>query len=570
MEARPWHQHYDPQVPASLRYEEVTLPQFLHRTASRVPQAPALAFLNARLTYRELTDDVDRLAAAMAHLGIKARMRVAIHLPNTPQAVIAYYAALSLGAHVVLTNPVYTAREIEHQWNDAGCVLAVTADYLYAQHLQGIRGRLSVKNFIVASFPEYLRFPLSFLAPFKLRRASPPAIAPIPRDPSVHPFRRLVRRTAPAPPRPVIDMEDVAVLQYTGGTTGVSKAAMLTHRNLSVNVQQYAAWNTRANRFGEEVVLTALPLFHVFGMTCCMNWGIANGALLVLLPNPRDVATLVKSVSRHRVTLFPGVPSMYNSLNNFRGIEGFDVKSVKVCLSGSAPIPPDVLERFEKLTGARIIEGFGMSESSPVTHANPVNRERRIGSIGLPLPDTDSRVVDIEDGRRELAPGEEGELIVRGPQVMKGYWNRPDETDKALRGGWLFTGDVATMSEDGYFKIVGRKKDMINCSGFKVYPDEVDAVLVSHEAILEAATIGVPDETRGERVKSFVVLRPGRQLTAEEIRTFCRANLAAYKIPRDIEFLDELPKSSVLKVLRRELRERELRQLAAALVQPQA
>ncbi len=568
MQERPWHRHYDPGVPPSLPYEETALPQLLQHTAARVPDAPALAYLNARLSYRQLSDQVDRLAAAMAHLGIKPRARVAIHLPNTPQAVIAYYAALGLGAHVVLTNPLYTAREIEHQWNDAGCVLAVTADYLYAQHLARIHDRLAVRNFVVASLPEYLRFPLSLLAPLKLRRMSPPSIAPIPRDPALHPFRRLIRRTAAAPPRPVIDMDDVAVLQYTGGTTGVSKAAMLTHRNLSVNVQQYGAWNTLANRFGEEVVLTALPLFHVFGMTCCMNWGIANGALLVLLPNPRDVAAVVQSVARHRVTLFPGVPNLYNALNNYPGIERLDVRSVKVCLSGSAPIAPDVLERFESLTGARIIEGFGMSESSPVTHANPVQGERRIGSIGLPFPDTDCRIVDVDQGTRDLAPGEEGELVVRGPQVMKGYWNRADETARTLREGWLFTGDLATMSPDGYFKIVGRKKDMINCSGLKVYPDEVDAVLVSHAAILESATIGVPDPTRGETVKSFVVLKPGHRLTAGEVQAFCREGLAPYKVPREVEFLDELPKSSVLKVLRRELRQREIEKRAGNPARP--
>jgi len=562
MDERPWHRLYDAGVPASIDYEEIALPDLLRRTAARVPDRPAIAFLNATLTYRRLLDDVERLATAMARLGVEPHARVAIHLPNLPQAVIAYYAALSLGAEVVLTNPLYTPHEIEHQWNDAGCTLAVTGDWLYARNVRPVRERLGVRHFVVARIPEYMRFPLNVLAPLKLASLDPPSIAPVPDEPGVLRFKQLVRGTEPDPPRPAIDWEDVAVLQYTGGTTGVAKAAMLTHRNLSVNVQQYQTWNTVANRFGEEVVLTALPLFHVFGMTCCMNWGIAQGALLVLLPNPRDVKAIVHSVAKHKVTLFPGVPALYNSLNNYPGIEGMDVKSVRVCLSGSAPIAPDVLQRFEQLTGARIIEGFGLSETSPVTHANPLHGERRIGWIGLPISDTDCKIVDAEDSSRELGPDEEGELLIRGPQVMKGYWHRPDETSTALCDGWLCTGDLAAMSADGYFRIVGRKKDMINASGLKVYPDEVDAVLVSHPDIVEAATIGVPDPKRGETVKSFVVLRRGARLTPGAIQDFCRKELAAYKIPREIEFLAELPKSTVLKVLRKDLRAREVAERA--------
>jgi long-chain acyl-CoA synthetase len=293
-------------------------------------------------------------------------------------------------------------------------------------------------------------------------------------------------------------------------------------------------------------------------MTCAMNFAVHGAAAMVLVPDPRDARGLVQAIERHRVTVFPGVPALYNALNNWPGIERSDLRSVKVCLSGSAPIAPDVLERFERLTGAKIVEGYGMSETSPLTHANPLHGERRIGWVGLPVCDTDARIVDVEDPSRRIPPDEPGELALRGPQVMSGYWQHPEETAKVLRDGWLLTGDLAVMSPEGYFQVVGRKKDMINVGGFKVFPDEVDALLVAHGSVLEAATIGVPHPTRGEFVKSFVVRKPGKELATEELLAYLRERLAPYKVPREVEFLPELPKSTVLKVLRRELREREL------------
>lgn len=558
MEPRPWHAGYDPGVPASIDYLQRTLPDFLRRNAEEHPTAPALAFANFRLTYGELAREVDAFASALSALGAEPGTRIALQMPNVPQMVIAYYAALSLGCLVVLTNPLYTAREIEHQWNDAGCKIAVTMDFLYAHTVRALRPRLAVEHYVVASFPEYLRWPLRWLAPLALRRRNPPAIAPIPREPGVHPFRSTLRAHAgKAPPRPPLELDSPALLQYTGGTTGVSKAAVLTHRNLSVNVQQMDAW-FGGTRPGTEVVLVCLPLFHVFAMTCGMNFAVQGASAMVLVPDPRDTRALLRAIERHRVTVFPGVPALYNSLNNWPGIERSDLSSVGVCLSGSAPIAPDVLERFERLTGAKIVEGYGMSETSPLTHANPLNGERRIGWVGLPVSDTDARIVDVEDPERRIPSGEAGELALHGPQVMQGYWNRPDETALVLRDGWLLTGDLAVMSPDGYFKIVGRKKDMINVGGMKVFPDEVDGVLHGHEAVLEAATIGLPHESRGETVKSFVVRKPGKTLEREELEAYLRERLAPYKVPREIEFVPELPKSTVMKVLRRELREREL------------
>ncbi len=557
MQERPWHRHYPPGVPRSLDYEPLTVVDFLRRTAERLPHRPALHFLSRSWTWGALVERVERCAAAFAGLGVGPGSTVAILLPNLPQTVVCYQAALWLGARVVMTNPLYTEREIEHQWRDAEVDLAVVADWLYAARVAPARESLPRLRHVVATgIPDWLPFPLRPLAALRLRLARPPLAARVPRGSGV---RRLDALLADAParaPRPPLALEDVAVLQYTGGTTGPSKGAMLTHRNLSANVQQLAPLYV-GMEYGREVVQTCLPLFHVFGMTVCMNYAVFQGAAMALVANPRDVRSVVKSIERRRATIFPGVPALYNMLNHHPGIERADLTSVKVCLSGSAPIPVDVQQRFEELTGARIIEGFGMSETSPVTHANPMVGLRKLGTIGIPVCDTDARVVDPEDGGRELPPGETGELVVRGPQVMAGYWRQPEETAQALRDGWMHTGDLATMDEDGYFKIVGRKKEMINVNGMKVYPDEVDRVLMADERVLEAATIGLPDAERGELVKSFVVRKPGAALDAEGVRALARASLASYKVPREVEFLDELPKSSVLKVLRRELRERE-------------
>jgi long-chain acyl-CoA synthetase len=357
--------------------------------------------------------------------------------------------------------------------------------------------------------------------------------------------------------------EDLAVLQYTGGTTGVSKGAMLTHSNLAANLQQTGAWFTGTKR-GHEVMLTALPLFHSFGMTATMNFPVSLAAAMVVLPDPRDIKAIVRSIVKHRVTLLPAVPAIFNSILNYPNIERLDLRSVQRCFSGSAPLAEDVLKRFEALTGSRIVEGFGLSEASPVTHMNPLYGTRKTGSIGVPIPNTESKTVSVDDGLTETAPGQPGELAIRGPQIMRGYWNMPDETAHALRDGWLYTGDLAVIDEDGYHRIVGRKKEMIVVSGYKVFPDEVDNVLMSHPAVFEAATIGVPDEKRGERVKSFVVLKPGQAATAAELLAFSRENLAAYKVPRVIEFRSELPKSGALKILRRKLVEEELAKTAAA------
>lgn len=544
-------------MPPALDFEPLTLPQFLERAAAEHGDATAVVFLNSRLTYRELKQHVDRFATALARLGVTRDTRVAIQLPNMPQTVIAYYATLSLGAQVVMTNPRYVARELEHQWTDAGCRIAVVADFAYASSIAAVRDRLPIEHYVIASIPEYLRFPLSLLAPLKLKRAQPPATAKVARGPGLHFFKRLINDTPPEPPgaRPALD--DLAVLQYTGGTTGIAKGAMLTHRNLSYNMQQLRVWFPDLE-IGKEVMLGALPMFHSFGMTVAMNFPIGAAAAMVLIPDPRDVRALVKSLAQNRVTLAPAVPALINAVLNYPRIEQIDLTSIKRCFSGSAPLSADVMVQFERLTGAVVVEGFGLTEASPATHCNPVQGRRKPGHIGIPLPNTESKVVDVEDGLTEMPPGQPGELIIKGPQVMQGYWNMPEETAQVLRDGWLYTGDLAVIDEEGYHRIVGRKKEMIVVSGFKVFPDEVDRVLMSHPAVLESATIGLPDPKRGERVKAFVVLKPGSEATPDDLRAYCRENLAAYKVPHQIEVRPELPKSAVLKILRRVLREQEL------------
>ncbi len=556
MEPRAWHRYYDPGVPIDFPFEERTLPEALERSASRCGRHVALWFFDHAMDYRRLSGEVERFAGALAALGVTKGTRVAIQLPNLPQTVIAYHAVLRLGAVVVMTSPLYTEREITHQWHDAGCEVAVVTDFLWMARIRPIRATLPVRHYIVASIPDSMGFPMRLLAPARLKRMHPPGWAEVPAEAGVHRFRALARN-GPRAPRTPVGMDDIAALQYTGGTTGPAKGAMLTHRNLSYNAQGVAAW-LHIDGFSDDVVLAALPLFHVFGMTVSMNFPIWSACSMMLIPNPRDFGALLASVTRRKVTLFMGVPALFNGILHHPAAATADLKSVKSCFSGSAPLPVDVLERFEKMTGARIVEGFGMTETAPVTHVNPLRTVRKVGSIGVPFVGTDARIVDLETGTRVLAPGEDGELVVRGPQVMKGYWRRPEETAAMIRDGWLHTGDIAHMDEDGYFFISGRKKEMIIVSGFNVYPDEVDAVLMAHPAVLDSGTIGLPDERCGERVKSFVVLKPGENVTEDELLAHCRANLATFKVPRSVVFRTELPKSGALKVLRRVLREQEM------------
>lgn len=554
---RIWTKHYEDGVPKDMLFEEITIVDYFERSASTWASRPAITFKGKSLTYGEMKDHVDRFAAGLAGLGVQKGDRVALWMPNLPQMLIAYYAVLKIGGVVVMTNPLYVEREIEHQFNDSGATVVVTCDFLWWYKLRGVLGKIpSIRHVVVTGIPDYLPFPLNLLAPLKLRKTG--LYVKVPKEEKVLFFREVIAANKRELPKVEVKPTDLAVLQYTGGTTGLSKGAMLTHKNISFNAQQCMAWFPRVEP-GKEILLACLPYFHVFGMTVCMNWPIMAGIHIVLMPNPRDIPEIVSNITEYRVTLFPALPALFNAINNYPGIDKLDITSVKGCFSGSAPLPLDVLERFENLTGGKITEGFGLTECSPVTHGNPLNGLRKPGSVGIPFPETDMKIVDIETGSRELDPGQEGELCVTGPQVMAGYWRRAEETSTTLRGGWIYTGDIARVDKDGYTYIVGRKKDMIIAGGYNVYPDEIDGVLAAHPAVLEAATIGIPDQKRGETVKSFIVLKPGATATAEEILAHCTKELAAYKRPKIIQFVEALPKSSIMKILRRELRDMELK-----------
>ncbi|HYN84368.1 MAG TPA: long-chain fatty acid--CoA ligase [Pyrinomonadaceae bacterium] len=542
--ARPWLAHYDYWVREHMNYPRRPLHEILRVAAVEVPDRPATAFLGAHLTFAQVKEQSDRLAAALARLGTRQGDRVGIMLPNCPQYVVAAFAVLRLGAIIVNVNPLYTPREVLVVAQDSGMRAMLTLDVL-APVTQAVRGETSVEHLIVTSLAEY-------------SAAQSPA-------PEVEGALKLADLIAGANvedlPAVSIDPEDVAVLQYTGGTTGVPKGAMLTHYNVFANVVQTDCWAHSTLRRGEDTYLLVIPFFHIYGFTVGLISGVWRGVQQVLIPK-YDVEALLRAIRDYKPTYFPAVPTIYISLLNHPQAREYGLHQIRVFNSGSAPLPVEVIERFERLTGGTLLEGYGLSEASPVTHTTPQLSRRKPGSIGLPLPDTDIKVVDLETGEREVGVNEEGELCIAGPQVMKGYWNRPDETAIALREDaagrtWLYTGDVARMDEDGYCYIVQRKKDMIIVAGFNVYPSEVEGVLYAHPAVMEAAVVGVPDAYRGEVVKACVVLRPGAAATAEELVEHCKSGLAEFKVPARVEIRESLPKTAVGKILHRVLREEE-------------
>ncbi|MEA3222221.1 MAG: long-chain fatty acid--CoA ligase [Thermodesulfobacteriota bacterium] len=556
-----WLKHYSKGVVGTIEYEKLPMIDALYRSAKDHPNNTALIFEGYKVTYARLVEMVERLATALADMGVEKGDRVALLLPNTIHCVAAYYAIHRANAIVVSNNPLYSDREIKYQLNDSGSKVLITID-LPANRTIDLRPKTKVKQIITCSIGDYLPFPKNILFPLVAKKKG--LKAEIKKVAEVYTFKEIIAKYPPNPPEKEIEWEDAACLQYTGGTTGESKGVMLTHKNLSCNVQQIEAWYPEFKATAsEDTHMGALPIFHSFGMTCAMNYPIWAGSAIALIPRP-EPKPLLDAVTDYKVSFLALVPTMYVGMLNHPDLHKYDLGSIKGCFSGSAPLPIEVIERFEKLTGAAICEGFGLTESAPVTHMNPFGQgaKRIPGSVGLPAPDTLCRVVDQEDGAKELPVGEPGELIIKGPQIMKGYWNKPEETEIALRDGWLYTGDIATMDEEGYFYIVDRKKDMIIASGFNVYPREIDEVLYKHPKIKEACTIGVPHEYRGETVKIFIVLKEGETATSEEIIEYCRENMAKYKVPKIVEFRDDLPKSAIGKVLRKELRKKEIEKMA--------
>jgi len=559
LEEKPWYKFYPPGVRRHIDYPEVPLYEFLRISAQKYPDKTALIYFDGKMTYKELDVLTDRFAAALADLGVKKGDRVALFLPNTPLFVISYYGALKAGAVVTAMSPLYKEREVEHQLNDSEAETIVLLDLLYPI-VEKVWERTKLRNVIVGSLRDYMPSFKAFLGSLLGKIPS----RHVERRANVYFFRELVARYGANPPKIEINpKEDLAALQYTGGTTGISKGAMLTHMNLVSNAVMCKEW--LQPREGEEVVLTVLPLFHIYGMTTSMNAPILFAGTMVLLPRFDPVAVL-QAIHKYRVTVFCGAPTMYAMLLAHSDLKKYDLTSVRFCISGAAPLPPDVQKKFMEVTGGVLVEGYGLTESSPVTHTNPLDRTMKtvkIGSIGIPWPDTDAKIVDIETGEKELPPGEVGELIVRGPQVMKGYWKMPEETSAVLRDGWLYTGDVGKMDEDGYFYITDRKKDLIKYKGYSVYPRELEDVLYEHPAVKLCGVIGKPDPVAGEIPKAFVVLKEGATVTEEELMKFVNEKVAPYKAIRELEIRKELPLSAVGKVLRRVLREEELKKMAS-------
>ncbi len=568
---KPWLQHYEPGIPATLEYPPIPVHRFLEDAALRYPRHVAAIFPGRlgdgyRLTYRALDGLANRMANALIGLGIEKGDRVALLLPNSPQFLIAYFGALKAGATVVAANPLYVTplpqvqatRELVHTLEDSGAKALVVLRRFYPA-VARMLGQGALRHLIVTNVKEFLPQPSRFLYGL-LRERKDGERVELDRSEGVLLLSRLLQSYPAKAPSVRVGPEDVALFQYTGGTTGLPKAAVLTHGNLVAEVTQLRAWLPSA-REGQERFLAVMPFFHIYGMAVVLCLAMHLSDTLVLVPR-FETENVLKLIRRYKPSYFHGVPTMYVAINNHPHTARYDLRSIRVCLSGGAPLPLEVREQFEALTGARLVEGFGLSEAAGATHSNPIFGLRKSGAIGIPFPDVECRIVDLETGASDVAPGQPGELALRGPQVMKEYWNRPQETAATLRDGWLYTGDIATVDADGFFTIVDRKKEMIIAGGYNIYPREVEEVLFEHPGVKEAAAIGVPDPYRGETVKALVVLKEGQSVTQEEIIAFCRERLARYKVPALVEFRQELPKSAIGKVLRRVLIEEERQRLA--------
>ncbi len=559
-EDKPWVNNYSPNVPSSIDYPNQSVYDFLETAAKDYPDKTAIIFFDRKTNYRDLYDKVARIASALKSMDVKKDDRVAIFLPNIPQFVISFFAIQKLGGICVTFNPQYKESELLHQINDANIEVVICLDYVMYQRVKGVKSKTGLKHVIVCNVRSELSLSKKILGTITGKIPLPRSI-----DKTDYLFDNLIKEYKPNDEIPIVNAHnDMAIIQYTGGTTGVSKGAMLTHRNLVSNVIALNHWIQPTMQMGEEKFVAVVPLYHVYGLVTCMISAVSLASSLVIIPNPRAgrpmFQDLLETLGKQKPTIFHGVPTLYLALLMHPKIKDYNLTSIRACISGSAPLPIEIMKNFEELTGANVVEGFGLTETSPVTHVNPVAPGALVkpGSIGLPFPDTEIRIFDPTDKEKELAYGEEGELAVKGPQVMKGYWRQPEETADAMNSqGYFLTGDIAVADEDGYFTITDRKKDMINAGGLKIYPREVEDILYEHPAVMEAAVVGVPDSYKGETAKAFIVFKDGETASKEELAEFCKTRMAKYKVPNYYEFTDELPKSAVGKILRRVLRDKE-------------
>lgn len=554
MTEKPWLAHYPPEVPHMLTYPNMPVQDYLTKAYRKFPKKIAIHFMGRELSYEELYQSSMKFANYLQKLGIQKGDRVSIMLPNCPQAVISFYGILYAGGVVVMTNPLYTEREIAYQMKDSGARAIIGLDILFPR-ISKVLKETDLENVIVTGIKDYLTFPKNLVYPFIQKKQYGMNVKVEHRGIN-HLFTEIMKTAQPTVTETPFDFdEDLALLQYTGGTTGSPKGVMLTHKNLISNATMCDSWLYKTTD-GEETIIGIIPLFHVYGLTTVLILSVMQGNKMVLLPK-FDPETALKTINKQKPTLFPGAPTLYIGLMNHPDIAKYDLSSIEACLSGSAPLPAEVQEKFEALTGGKLVEGYGLTETSPVTHSNLVWGERTKGSIGLPYPDTDCKI--FQTGTTNPVPnGEIGEIAIKGPQVMKGYWNRPEETAATIVDGWLLTGDLGYMDDEGHFFIVDRKKDMIIAGGFNIYPREIEEVLYEHEAVQECVVAGIPDPYRGETVKAYIVLKEGYTVTEEEFNVYCREHLASFKVPRIYEFRKELPKTAVGKILRRSLVDEEI------------
>ena len=557
MNNRPWLANYDKGVPQTIDYPKKPLFHFLEEAARKYPDRACTIFKGAVISYKEMDAQTNAMAAALVEMGVKKGDRVGIFMPNLPQFVTAFYGILKAGAAVVAINPTYPVDEIIMPVDDAGIDVMFTLTRYYDK-LVATRERSKLKKIIVTNLKEALP-PFTRVLYTLLKEKKGGDHLDTLASGDVWMKDLIAKHSNSAKPKVEVTPDDTAVFQYSGGTTGVPKGAVAMHRNVVANTLQIKNWMP-ALVPGEEVVLMGIPLFHVYGMVAGMNFAMANGASMVMVPNARDLKDVLDNISKYKATIFPGVPTLYNAINNHPDVKAgkYNLSSIKACISGSAPLMRETKEQFEKLTGGKVFEGYGLSEAPTATHCNPLEGENKTGSIGMPLPDVDVKLINLDDGETELAQGEIGEIIINGPQVMKGYHNMPTETANSLRQMkdgkvWLFTGDIARMDEDGYFYIVDRKKELIKPGGFQVWPREVEEAIMAHPKVLEVGVGGIPDPQRGETVKAWIVMKPGETITEAELKAFCKEHLAPYKVPTHYEFRTELPKTTVGKILRREL-----------------
>lgn len=561
---KPWLKQYDEGVPATIDIPDYPLFHFLEESAKNYPEHTAIIFKGRRISYRQLNELTDAIAAGLAANGFKKGDRAVIYMPNLPQFVISYFGILKAGGIAIATNPLYTERELEHQLADCGAETVFVMG-LYYQQLKTVqrKGHTKVKRVIVTNVKEYFPTHLNLLFTLLKEKKEGHAVTLEPGDMGFQDFLAMGKRA----PKPTVTVtgDDIALLQYTGGTTGLAKGAIGSHRSLVANTLALQTWIDW--EYGKEGFLAAIPYFHVYGMITVLIFAVSVAGEQIVIVNPRDQKDLLSSINKYQPAIFPGVPALYNAINNNPDVAAgkYNIRSIRACISGSAPLLLETKRKFEELTGGTLVEGFGMTETFVATHSNPIRGESREGAIGLPIPNVECRIVNVEDGIADMPVGESGELIIKSPTVMQGYWQMPTETANSLRDGWLYSGDIAKMDEDGYFYITDRKKDMIIAGGYNIYPREVEEVLMTHPAVLEVTVAGVKDPYRGESVKAWIVKKGGDTTTEEDIINWSKEQLAKYKYPRLVEFRDELPKTTVGKVLKRELvREHEEKQTQAA------